>query len=120
MKKLIEKSAEKESQKDAKALSKDAQTALIKEISRDLSRSFADMIKENEDLFSRKFKAQETALREEMEVITRREGDRVIGAILSGPHDRIQDPVSNMFFSMVCLLIDSSDARTCTKSGRNP
>ena len=90
MKKLIEKS---ETAKDTKVLPKDAQATLLKEITRDASRSFADMIKENEDLFSRKFKAQETALKEEMEMITRREGDRVIGAILSGPHDRIQDPV---------------------------
>ena len=92
MKELIEKS---ETLKDTRVLPKDAQATLLKEISRDMGRSFADMIKENEDLFSRKFKAQETALKEEMEMITRREGNRVIGAILAGPHDRIQDPVSH-------------------------
>lgn len=95
MKELIKKSGEKETH--SKLLSKDGQAALMKEIARDIGKSFADMIKENEGLFSRKFKAQENALKEEMENITRREGDRIIGAITSGPHDRINDPVRIYF-----------------------
>lgn len=93
MKKLIEKSGDRETQGDTKVLSKDAQAALIKDIARDVNKSFSDMIQENEELFDRKFKAQQDALAEEMSTIARREGDRVIGAITSGPHDRIIDKV---------------------------
>lgn len=80
MRELIERSADK-----------DAQTMPLKDIIRDVNKSFADMMQENEGLFSRKFKAQQDALAEEMSTIARREGDRVIGAITSGPHDRIVD-----------------------------
>lgn len=84
---------------DAKALSKDKQAELVKEVVREAGRSFEDMVKENEDMFTRKFKAQEIALKEEMEAVTKREGDRIIGAITGGPHERILDPVSSHHLS---------------------
>jgi hypothetical protein len=48
----------------------------------------------NMSVFSRKFEMQQRQLKEEMERVVRREGDRVIGAVTSGPHDKIIDPVS--------------------------
>jgi hypothetical protein len=94
MKKLIEKSGEKsDAQGSSKTMSKDGLANVLKEISRDISKSFADMIKENEEQFIRKFESQKEDFATEMKAMTRREGDRVIGAILSGPHDRIVDPV---------------------------
>lgn len=72
---------------------KDVPPELVKEIVRETSRSFDEMVKENEELFSRKFRAQEIALREDIDAATRREGDRIIGVFTSGPHDRILDHV---------------------------
>lgn len=93
MRKLIEKSGDKDAQGDGKTPSKDVQASLLKEIVRDVNKSFADMTQENEELFSRKFKAQQEVLKEEMSTIAKRESDRVIGAFTSGPHDRIVDKV---------------------------
>ncbi|EKM49057.1 uncharacterized protein PHACADRAFT_188983, partial [Phanerochaete carnosa HHB-10118-sp] len=91
MRKLIERSGDKDAQGDGKTSSKDVQASTLKEIIRDVNKSFADMAQENEELFSRKFKAQQEVLKEEMSTIARRESDRVIGAFTSGPHNRIID-----------------------------
>lgn len=50
-------------------------------------------VTENLKVFERKFDVQQQQLKEELERIMKREGDRIIGAITSGPHDRIVDPV---------------------------
>ena len=50
-------------------------------------------IKKNLEVFERKFKMQQRELAEEMRRMVHHEGDRVIEAITSGPHDRIIDPV---------------------------
>ncbi|KIP05842.1 hypothetical protein PHLGIDRAFT_483430 [Phlebiopsis gigantea 11061_1 CR5-6] len=92
MKELIGQSEDKEIQGDADTQSKDKPGEIMKSVMRDVGRTIEDMVKENEELFTRKFKAQGLALKEEMEKITRREGDRVIEAITSGPYDRILDP----------------------------
>ncbi|TBU55048.1 hypothetical protein BD310DRAFT_934540 [Dichomitus squalens] len=49
-------------------------------------------IKKNLEVFERKFKMQQRELAEEMRRMVHHEGDRVIEAITSGPHDRIIDP----------------------------
>ena len=118
LKELIAESGEKEMTGDAKVLSKDKQAELVKEVVREASRTFEDMVKENEELFTRKFKAQEIALKEEMETVTKREGDRIIGVITGGPHERILDPVSSYCPSDSVLSLIRS-GRTCTKYGEN-
>ncbi|KAI1783149.1 hypothetical protein LXA43DRAFT_904186 [Ganoderma leucocontextum] len=49
-------------------------------------------IKKNLEVFERKFKMQQRELAEEMRRMVHHEGDRVIEAVTSGPHDRIIDP----------------------------
>ncbi len=53
-------------------------------------------IKKNLEVFERKFKMQQRELAEEMRRMVHHEGDRVIEAITSGPHDRIIDPVRSV------------------------
>lgn len=97
IKELIEQchGKDKEAQGDVETQSKDKPAEIVKLVVREMGRTIEDMVKENEELFTRKFKAQSLVLKEEMEKITRREGDRVIEAITSGPHERILDPVSS-------------------------
>lgn len=53
-----------------------------------------EAIKNNMEVFTRKFEIQKRQIIQETERIVRREGDRIINAITSGPHDKIIDPVS--------------------------
>jgi hypothetical protein len=52
-----------------------------------------DNLRKNMVIFERKFDVQKRQLVLEMEVVVHREGDRVIDAISSGPHDRVIDTV---------------------------
>lgn len=52
-------------------------------------------IEKNMSVFTRKFEIQQRQLIEELSRIIQREGDRVISAVTSGPHDKIIDPVSS-------------------------
>ncbi|KAI0360925.1 hypothetical protein OH77DRAFT_1517315 [Trametes cingulata] len=49
-------------------------------------------IRKNFEVFERKFKMQQRELAEEIKRTVHHEGDRVIEAVTSGPHDRIIDP----------------------------
>ncbi|TFK86599.1 hypothetical protein K466DRAFT_587082 [Polyporus arcularius HHB13444] len=49
-------------------------------------------IRKNLDIFERKFKMQQRELTEEVKRVIHHEGDRVIEAVTSGPHERIVDP----------------------------
>ncbi|KAF8581694.1 hypothetical protein K439DRAFT_202072 [Ramaria rubella] len=49
-------------------------------------------IKKNMSVFSRKFEVQQRQLLQEMSLVVKREGDRVISAVTAGPHDKIIDP----------------------------
>ncbi len=51
-------------------------------------------IRKNLDIFERKFKMQQREFTEEVKRVVHHEGDRVIEAVTSGPHERIIDPVS--------------------------
>jgi hypothetical protein len=53
-------------------------------------------IQKNMAGFLRKFEIQKNQITEELSKAMRREGDRVISAVTSGPHDRIIDPVCSM------------------------
>lgn len=62
----------------------------------ELADSPADSIAKNSEAFDRKFTVMERNITAEMRRIVGREGDRVIGAVLAGPHERILDPVSTL------------------------
>ncbi|KAI9068321.1 hypothetical protein FKP32DRAFT_1754486 [Trametes sanguinea] len=49
-------------------------------------------IRSNMEVFERKYAMQQMEFAEEMRRMVRHEGDRVINAFISGPHDRIYDP----------------------------
>jgi hypothetical protein len=66
---------------------------LRKEISEDPDQA----IKTNAELFDRKFDIQRRQIEADVARAVRREGDRVIAAVTSGPHDRIVDSVSWSF-----------------------
>ena len=53
-------------------------------------------VRKNLEVFERKFRMQQRELAEEMQRMVHHEGDRVIEAVTSGPHDRIIDPVSSL------------------------
>jgi len=59
----------------------------------DLRTDPEEAIQSNMKVFERKFEIQKGQLKEEMERIVRREGDRVISALTAGPHDKLIDPV---------------------------
>lgn len=66
--------------------------------------SVAELLKANEELFTRKFDAQQAALTDEMENIMVRQGDRIIRALKIGAaYERLIDPVR--------LLLRLSDTR---------
>ncbi|KAF7319402.1 VPS13 domain-containing protein [Mycena chlorophos] len=46
----------------------------------------------NMEVFDRKFEIQRRQIEEAVERAVKRQGDRIIGAVLAGPHDRIKDP----------------------------
>ena len=75
-------------------------------------------IKKNLELFERKFKMQQRELAEEMRRMVHHEGDRVIEAVTSGPHDRIIDPVGSIFSLYTGTVVDTSPLRTSTRYGR--
>ena len=50
-------------------------------------------IEKNMTAFSRKFEMQKQRIVAELTAVIQHEGDRVIEAVTSGPHERIMDPV---------------------------
>jgi hypothetical protein len=76
-------------------------------------------IEKNMTVFMRKFEIQQRRLLDEMEVVVKREGDRVIKALSGGSHDRILDPVSLSFeFNIESCRQYSVNRRMCITSGR--
>lgn len=71
-----------------------AQMKLTKDLQRDLRKDLEELINDNQEVFSNKFTALQDNIRTQMETTMAREGDRIIGTILAGPHDRLIDPVS--------------------------
>ncbi|KAJ7216565.1 hypothetical protein GGX14DRAFT_696336 [Mycena pura] len=49
-------------------------------------------MKESMTVFTRKFEVRQRQITDEVKRIVEREGDRVIGAVTAGPHDKIIDP----------------------------
>lgn len=66
----------------------------LKELKEELFESADVAMQKNLETFERKFDVQRKKIIEEMQGIVRHEGDRVIDSVLSGPHDKIRDTVS--------------------------
>ena len=65
----------------------------FKELQEELQMDVQTAIRENMEQFQAKFIIQQRELEEQMRRTMHREGDRIIDAFISGPHDRILDPV---------------------------
>ena len=63
------------------------------ELKREIEGSPDEAIAKNLEYFNGKFDLQKRQIEEAMERIVTREGDRVISAVVAGPHDRIVDRV---------------------------
>nr|GAT44772.1 predicted protein [Mycena chlorophos] len=75
--------------KDVQSATKDKQLADLKA---ELKTTADAAIAANMEVFDRKFEIQLRQIEEAVERAVKRQGDRIIGAVLSGPHDRIKDP----------------------------
>lgn len=88
----------------------------------DLRREIAEnpdtAIKINAELFDRKFEIQRRQIEADVARAVRREGDRIISAVTSGPHDRIIDTVRFFCPPSLFLLMSHCYSRMCTRSGR--
>ena len=65
----------------------------LAEVRREISGDLTDAIEKNAELFNRKFDIRLRQIEEDFIRAVGREGDRIIYAVTSGPHDRIVDPV---------------------------
>lgn len=65
----------------------------LAEIQREIRDDPTDAIEKNAEFFNRKFDMQRRQIEEDIARAVRREGDRIITAVMAGPHDRIVDPV---------------------------
>jgi hypothetical protein len=63
---------------------------------KDLREDVQEALQKNMAVFERKLDVQKRQIINEIEGVVQREGDRVISAVTSGPHDRIKDPVSQI------------------------
>ncbi|KAF7319371.1 VPS13 domain-containing protein [Mycena chlorophos] len=76
----------------AQAGSREKHTGTLADLKEDLRTSPDAAMDANMELFSRKFAVQQRQIIEELSHVVERQGDRIIGAVLAGPHDRIIDP----------------------------
>ncbi len=67
----------------------------FEELQKELQEDVGTAVRENMEQFQAKFIIQQRELEEEMRRTMHREGDRIIDAVISGPHDKILDPVSH-------------------------
>ena len=93
LKELIAMSDEGRESDQGKASSAQAQAKELAEISEQIKKDIEKMLLENNEVFKKKFDAQQIQIVEELKLSIHREGDRIIGVIVAGPHDRIVDPV---------------------------
>lgn len=76
------------------------QMKMAKDLQRELSMDLKDIIEADEDGIGNKFLAIQEQIIMQLESAIRREGDRIISNILSGPRDRLLDPV--LFLHLLC------------------
>ncbi|KAJ7597218.1 hypothetical protein C8J56DRAFT_1021519 [Mycena floridula] len=65
----------------------------LEDLKEDLATDPDVALEKNAAIFSRKFEVQKRQIIDEVSRAVQREGDRIIGALNSGPHDKIIDPV---------------------------
>src|ERR1700722_2795774 len=85
----------------------------VEPIRNELNEDVADSLSQNMIVFQRKLDIQKVQLLEEIGDVVKREGDRIVSTVVSGPHDLIVDPVSAPSFSAAANLW----CRICTVSG---
>ena len=62
-------------------------------------------VEKNNAVYSRRFEAQKRQIIDELDLVVRREGDRVIQELKSGPHERIRDGVRVLYPPLICVII---------------
>lgn len=72
---------------------RDENSSAFEELKADIYDDPDAAIEKNMVVFSRKFEIQKQQIVAELTLVVQHEGDRVIEAVTSGPHDRILDPV---------------------------
>ncbi len=83
-------------------------TFTVKDLCEEISKDVEQVLKDNKKTFEEKFEAQQRQL-EEVKVTVRHESDRVIDAVLAGPHERIKDQVSSCSSFFQCYNIYGQD-----------
>ena len=85
----------------------------FQELQKELQEDVQTAVRENLEQFQAKFIIQQRELEEGLRRTMHREGDRIIDAVISGPHDKILDPVSRgrclgslLEFNRICLSQD--------------
>ena len=89
----------------------------VSELKKEISKDVDQVLAENK-FFDQKFDAMRLQV-DEVKVTIKHESDRVIDAVLSGPHERIVDRVSSHFaFIELQVISDAKDDRICTTCGK--
>jgi hypothetical protein len=61
-------------------------------LKQELAENVNQALTKNMEIFERKFEIQKRQIKEDLARVVGREGDRIIAAVTTGPHDRILDP----------------------------
>ena len=78
--------------------------SILDEVRKEAAKDLEKVLEENRRTFEQKFDAQRLQIEEVRDTVVK-EGDRIITAITSGPHDRIVNKVSHRDLSIVHVLI---------------
>jgi hypothetical protein len=79
-------------------------TLTLESLRQELSEDVDYVLKKNMEIFERKFEIQKRQI-EDLAKVVGHEGDRIIAAVTTGPHDRILDPdIHEIWKDMVCRL----------------
>jgi hypothetical protein len=81
-------------QRDSRKQSAEQSFASLKKEVKDDNHDIDQLLKSNKVVFERKLEMQMRQIIAETAEVVTRESDRVISAVISGPHDRINDSVS--------------------------
>ena len=83
-------------------------------LKKDLKENIDEALEKNMLIFEKKLEFQKRQITAEMAEVVTRESDRVISAVISGPHDRIKDSVG-LILPTCAIYVD--DIRTCIRYG---
>jgi hypothetical protein len=71
---------------------------------KDLREDVQEALQKNMAVFGRKLDVQKRQIINEIKGVVHQEGERVISAVTSGPHDRIKDPVSQILSTLAYVV----------------